>query len=178
MAYIQEHHKEVLGSLIEPFERNKRKSFKTHLKIGEKEEFTELIHPGNKNNPPPQLNEKTVLTSEELIQNNILNGGSFSEKCFLWVIDELTVKMIWEKTPNELRSAAVPERPYVCHTNITGCGKAYLGGEMYFCEDNNIYVNFRSDRYGNPETKEKKQMAIQYMKDCGYKNIIETKFEI
>jgi hypothetical protein len=86
----------------------------------------------------------------------------------------MSLKIIWEKTPNTLRGAARPDRPYVCHTNITGSQKAYIGGEMYFCQDGNIYVNFSSDRYGVAATETNKQMAIQYMEECGYQNIIRV----
>lgn len=173
MPYLQNHHIEKLQPLIEPFERSSRKSVERDLLTGEKhsEGFEDFIHDGCENNTPPQF---VQLTDQELIDNNIEKGGKFPPKCFLWVIDELSLKMIWEKTPNLLRSESRPDRPYVCHTNITGCKKAYIGGEMYFCENGNIYLNFSSDRYGFPETEEKKQMAVQYIEDCGYKNIIRT----
>ena len=62
MPYIQEHHKKVLGPLIDPFGRNEKKSIEEHLKIGEKEEFTNVIYFGNDNNPPLKLNETRKLT--------------------------------------------------------------------------------------------------------------------
>lgn len=77
-------------------------------------------------------------------------------------------------TPNILRKKSREDKPYVCHTNITGDGLAYIGGEMYFCKNSNIYINFNSDRFGVVATEEKKVMAIKYIEDCNYKNIIRT----
>jgi hypothetical protein len=140
------------------------------LKEGEthNNEFLHFIHDGIDNNQPVQYVEITVV---ELNEHRILQGGSYREKCFLWVIDSVSIKIIWEGTRNSLRSSI--GKPFVCHTNITACGQAYIGGEMYFCENGNIYVNFKSDRYGRPETEEKKQMAIQYMTYAGYQNVIQ-----
>ena len=173
MPNVLDSHRAILNPLIAPFERSPSKTIKEDILEGEErnDEFTEFIHLGNNNNYPIQFVE---LTQAELIQHGIKRGGSFADKCFLWIIDELTIKIMFEKTPNYKRSAARPDKPYICHTNITGCAKAYIGGEMYFCEDGNIYVNFKSDRYGRPETEDKKNMAIQYMIDVGYFNLIRV----
>jgi len=162
----------VLRPLINPFERSPNKTIDKDLYEGEQhnDEFSEQIHDGVENHPPPQYTE---ITLEELEEHRILEGGSYREKCFLWVIDALSIKIIWEDTPNFLRSSI--GKPWVCHTNITGCSQAYIGGEMYFCADGNIYVNFKSDRYGRPETEEKRKMATEYMEYVGYKNIKRTK---
>ena len=173
MPALNQQYIAILSPLIDPFERSPEKSIEKDLLEGEKhnDEFIVFIHDGIENNKPIQYVE---ITTDELHLHKILKGGSFADRCFLWVIDSTSIKIIYEKTRNVLRSAARPEKPWVCHTNITGCSKAYIGGEMYFCEDGNIYVNFKSDRYGRPETEEKKQVAIQYMIDVGYKNIIRT----
>ena len=155
-----------MGRFIGPLERSKTKSIETHLFDGEKhnDEFAEFIHDGIENSEPPQF---VKITIAELTEHNILSGGSYSEKCFLWVIDEMSIKIIWEKTSNVRRYP----KQYVCHTNITGCAKAYIGGEMYFCEDGNIYVNFKSDRYGWVDSDDHKKSAIKYMEKVGYKNV-------
>lgn len=172
MPKLNNYHIEVLKPLITPFERSGQKSIEKDLLEGEghNEEFIPFIHNGENNSKPVQYTE---ITLEELQEHRILEGGSYREKCFLWVIDSESIKMIWEGTHNYIRSAI--NKPFVCHTNITGCAKAYLGGEIYFCEDGNIYVNFKSDRYGRPETEIKRQMAIEYMEYVGYKNIKRTK---
>ncbi|MBK6989647.1 MAG: hypothetical protein IPH33_16265 [Bacteroidetes bacterium] len=172
MPKLNERHISVLAPLIDPFERSPTKSIERDLHEGEKEniEFLSLIHDGIDNNDPFQYKE---ITLEELETHKILEGNSYRPKCFLWIIDNVSIKIIWEGTTNYLRSSI--NKPFVCHTNITGCAKAYIGGEMYFCEDGNIYVNFKSDRYGRPETEDKRKMAVEYMEYAGYKNIRRTK---
>src|SRR6185436_18849228 len=96
-------------------------------------------------------------------ENRILEGGKFLEKCYLWIIDAVSIKIMLELTPNVLRGTAIPQKPYVCHTNITGCQKAITGGEMYFCEDGNIYINFSSDRYGYRGADKRKERVIEVM---------------
>jgi len=173
MPALNQQHIAILSPLITPFERSPEKSIEKDLLEGERhnDEFLSVIHDGINNKRPIQYVEISV---EELHMHKIPKGGSFADKCFLWVIDSISIKIIYEKTRNILRSSSRPDKPYVCHTNITACSKAYIGGEMYFCEDGNIYVNFKSDRYGRPETEEKKNMAIKYMIDVGYKNIIRA----
>jgi hypothetical protein len=175
MAALSDNHKKVLGPLIEPFERSKNKTIETHLLKGEghNDEFLKDIHDGIENTKPNPYHE---LSIDEVEKHRIMDGGKYLDKCYLWVIDEISIKIIWEKTMNVLRGEEIPEKPYVCHTNITGCKRAYIGGELHFCENGNIYVNFASDRYGRPETEEKKLMAIQYIIDVGYKNVIMTNY--
>lgn len=173
MPALIEKHIAVLGPLIEPFERSPKKvfDFEDLKNKGEShnEEFGYAIHNGIDNGLPS--NPTLKLTIQERDEFRILEGGKCLEKCYLWVIDNVSIKIMWEKTPNVLRGESIPTKPYVCHTNITGCQKAFIGGEMYFCEDGNIYVNFLSDRYGRPETDAKKQMVIEAMEHMKYKNV-------
>lgn len=173
MPAVNETHTKVLGPLIQPFQRSPDKALETHLRKGEghNDEFLKSIHDGIDNNRPEPYHE---LTIEELKKYRINEGGKYLEKCYLWVIDEVSIKIIWEKTSNILRGEEIPTKPFVCHTNITGCQPAYIGGELHFCADGNIYVNFSSDRYGRPETLEKRKMAIRYIEEVGYKNIVMT----
>tara|TARA_R110002020_G_scaffold250965_2_gene464873 strand:+ start:6113 stop:6640 length:528 start_codon:yes stop_codon:yes gene_type:complete len=175
MPAVSHIHVEVLGPLIAPFERSKKPENKKVIGKGEghNDAFLDKIHDGINNNYPEPYYQISV---DELNHFRIMEGGSFPAKCYLWVIDEVSIKLIWEKTSNVLRGEELPDKPYVCHTNITGCNPAYIGGEIYFCENGHIYVNFKSDRYGWPETEEKKQMALQYMEYVGYKNLIMTEF--
>lgn len=175
MPALSEKHIEVLGPLILPFDRSPEKNIDTDIRVGESHntEFLDIIHDGIDNHNPDPFFQ---LTTQELEENRIMDGGKLLDKCYLWVIDHISIKIIWEKTMNVRRGEEIPQKPYVCHTNITGCAPAYIGGELYFCENGNIYVNFASDRYGRPETEEKKQMAIQYMRDCRYKNVIMTNY--
>lgn len=174
MPIVSENHKNVLGPLIEPFERSPKKTIEDDIRKGEghNDEFLDKIHDGRNNSFPEPLH---IITVEELKKYRIEVGGKFVEKCYLWVIDETSIKIIYELTRNVRREEELPEKGYVCHTNITGCKPAYIGGEIFFCEDGKAYVNFASDRYGRPETEEKKLMAIQYMRDCGY-DAVMTEF--
>jgi hypothetical protein len=171
MPALTQHHIDVLGPLIAPFERSPEKTLESHLKPGEEhnEEFLYALHIGINNGKP--TTPYTELTIEERDTYRILEGGKLLDRCYLWVIDEVSIKIMYEKTPNALRGAELPKKAFVCHTNITGCQKAFIGGEMYFCEDGNIYINFASDRYGRPETEEKKLMAKEVMEFLKYKNV-------
>lgn len=171
MPVLSQEYIEILGPLIVPFERSPNKSLEDNLEIGEghNDEFLAKIHDGRDNDYPTPFLELTV---EELHKHRITKGGAFPDKCYLWIIDSVSIKLIWEKTPNYRRGEGNPDKPFVCHTNITGCEPAFIGGEMYFCQDGNTYVNFKSDRYGWPETKEKKVTAVMYIREVGYKNVI------
>lgn len=165
-----------LQPLIEAFEGHPSKTPKTHLLDGEKhnDEYLEVIYDGKDNQMPTQFSDELLVTDVEIEHYKIDKGNPYPAKSFLWVIDERSVKILWEMTPNSLRGAVRPDRPYVCHTNITGNGKAYIGGEMYFCQNGTILINFSSDRYGVVASEEKKNMAIQYFQDCNYKNIVRV----
>jgi len=170
MPILSEKYIKGLAPLIGPYEGHPKKTIENDLLEGEghNDEFLELIHNGQ-DNQHPQAFVQVTLTEVSLYQLD--KGGSFAAKAFLWVIDSVSVKILWELTPNARRGPSRPDKPYVCHTNITGSGKAYIGGEMYFCEDGRIFLNFSSDRYGRVATNTKKQAAIQYIRDCGYEVI-------
>jgi|GEM_PF-3117684 len=177
MPVLQQEHINSLSPLIYPFEGHPSKTKEAHLFDGEKENdiFLSLVYDGKDNKYPKQFHNGLFVTDAELNGHNIDKGNSFRLKCFLWVIDKDSIKIIWEMTSNVKRGEYVFGKPFVCHTNITGeNGQAYIGGEMYFCVNGNIYVNFRSDRFGVVASQEKKLMAIKYMEDCDYKNIINT----
>jgi hypothetical protein len=174
MPALTEDHIKILGPLIDPFQRSSNKppfNIEVLRERGEanSDEFSYAIHDGIDNGRPttPDL----MLTVQERDENRILEGGKFLDKCYLWVIDEVSIKIMWEKTPNVLRGAAFPEKPYVCHTNITGCRQALAGGEMYFCEDGNIYINFSSDRYGYRGRDGRKNSVVDAMEFMNYKNV-------
>lgn len=88
------------------------------------------------------------------------------DACFLWVIDEDRITMIQERTRNTRRAP-----PIVCHTNLTGNGRARIGGELFFCADDTIIINQKSDRYGRA-TPEQFDVALNYFRRVGYKNLI------
>ena len=170
MPALEIRHQDVLGPLINPFDRSERKTLENDLLEGEShnDEFLDFIHDGIDNCFPKPFRQVTI---QELTEFRILDAGKHLEKCYLWVIDEMSIKIILELTSNEKRRKARPERPYVCHTNITACKQAYIGGELYFCENGKIYINFASDRYGNPESVDKEDMVVAAMAHMGYNNV-------
>lgn len=180
MPELLEEHTKGLQPLIGAFEGHPSKTRETHLLEGERhnDEFIAVIYDGKDNNYPSQFHQHLFVTDQEIVEHKIDKGNPFPLKCFLWIIDVKSIKLLWEMTPNISRKKSRPEKPFVCHTNITGDGLAYIGGEMYFCKNGNIYVNFNSDRYGVVATEEKKLTAIKYMEDCNYKNIIRTDINI
>ena len=60
---------------------------------------------------------------------------------YLWVIDERGIPYIIE-SPNAAIGRKLPK-----HTNLTGGGDAYLGGEMWFSSTISIYISGGSGRY-------------------------------
>ena len=165
MPSLSQREKELLGPAISPFERSNKPDDRKVIKDGEdhSDEFTEYVHDAIDNGKPKHgYIELTLNELEELKRD-----GIYREKCFLWVIDEMSIKMIRENTRNTLRTP-----PIVCHTNLTGAGKAFVGGELFFCEDGNIYISPKSDRYGRP-TQEQWQTALSYFRRVGYSNVID-----
>lgn len=168
MPALTQDEKNKLGQLILPFERNtKGKTIDKDIKDGEKhkDEFLPYIHDGIENKKPSfNYVELTKTEVDALIENM----GKFESKCFLWVLDDTSIKIIRENTPNVLRT----HKPCVCHTNITGCNKAYVGGEMFFGNDGKIYINYFSDRYGNP-TSEQWEVVKKYFIKVGYSPLVD-----
>lgn len=169
MPKLTQEEKKLLGPLISPFGRNTRKPPEERVpKVGEtdKTAFEHLIHNGEDNGEPLQFVTISVSDIEILKQMD----GKWAEKCFLWVIDEETIKIIREKNANRLRTHK-PE--FVCHTNLTGNGEAYIGGEIYFCEDGRKFISFFSDRYGDPHSVEQWKTAKGYFEKVGYSPLVD-----
>jgi hypothetical protein len=166
MPALSQEEKNLLGKLISPFERSNKDLEKRILKDGESERFSDFIHDGIDNNEP---RHNFVYVTKEEVKTYIKTTGRLKEKCFLWVLDDTSIKIIREKTRNTLRTH---DETCVCHTNLTGAGQAYVGGEMFFCEDGHVYINFFSDRYGNPSA-EVWETAKAYIRKVGYKKLID-----
>jgi len=166
MPALSQEDKNLLGKLIQPFERSQKAADKKVLKPGESEKFSDSIHDGI-DNKKPKHNFVYVTTQE--VESYIKTNGRYQEKCFLWIIDDVSIKIIREKTRNTLRTH---DETCVCHTNLTGAGEAYIGGEMFFCEDGKVYINYFSDRYGNP-TEQQWETAKEYIKRVGYSDLID-----
>lgn len=174
MAELTQEEKRLLGTIIKPFERSNKSPDKKQPKDGEVEmdEFLELIHSVDWDGKPPQYiylrkDEIVALTDDPLTFR--ANRTLYREKCFLWVIDSSLIRIIREKTRNVKRTH---DSDFVCHTNLTAWGEAYIGGELFFGEDGNIYINYFSDRYGNPSATQW-EIAKQIFIRLGYENLID-----
>lgn len=166
MAALTSEEKDLLGPIIKPFGRSTKPEDHKKIATGEGEIFQHAIYDGIDNGEPDNC---IFLTIEE-IENHIKVFGRFADKCFLWVIDEVSIKIIREKTRNTMRTH---KNDCVCHTNITGSdGSAFIGGEMFFGEDGNIYINHFSGRFGDP-TESQWENAKKYIRSVGYTNLID-----
>lgn len=74
---------------------------------------------------------------------------------YLWVIDSRGVPYIFE-APIDAIGNALPK-----HTNLTGGGEAYLGGEMWFKSDVSLYISGGSGRY--PPEDENQLEAVKHV---------------
>lgn len=174
MAELTQEEIKLLGAAINPFDRSDKSPDRKAPKDGEieRDEFTEFIHIVDWDGEPPQyvtLNQDEII----LLRNNPLtfreNRVLYREKCFLWVIDNSPLRIIREKTRNIKRTH---DAEFVCHTNLTAWGEAYMGGELFFGDDNNIYINYFSDRYGNPSSTQW-EAAKQIFSRLGYQNLVD-----
>lgn len=166
----------IKWDLIEPFERaSKKSSDRRVLKDGEKEYDVceEFVHIVEYNGDPPRIVRLTTSEIEELKNDPISfrETETKKEKCFLWIINEECLKIAREKLRN-IKRTHLPD--FICHTNLSGAQKAYIGGEIFFGEDENIYVNFFSDRYGGFDTPpELWKASKEVFVELGYKKLID-----
>lgn len=144
-----------LGELVQPFERT---GFKRKVLEGEalKIPFLPSIYDATDNNYP-----ENVLRAAP---QNILNGEAELAK-YLWIISTDGLVIIPEQTPNQNAARGV-----VCHTNLTEGKAAIQGGELWFGEDDVVYINNKSGRYGATTLKER-EAILEYFQSVGYKNI-------
>lgn len=147
-------HIENLGHEVHPFERT---FFGRSLLPGEAIIFANDIFNATEDGRP----DNAILVTKEFILQDP------SKDRYLWVIDAKGLWIILESTPN-LNS----ERGYVCHTNITGGEDALQGGELWFGEDNTVYINPKSGRYGNPSINQW-IAVIEYFNYVGYSKVEE-----
>ena len=123
--------------LIPPFARANNKTIEDNLKDGEKEfdVCQDIVHIVTWDGDPPKIVKLSAEEIEELKRDPIGfrdNKVLYREKCFLWIIDESSLKIAREKKRN-VKRAHDPD--FICHTNLTNGGKAYIGGEVLFGED-------------------------------------------
>ena len=80
---------------------------------------------------------------------------------YLWVIDERGIPYILEE-----RLAAICSN-FPKHTNLTGGGLAYLGGELWFASPMVLDVSGGSGRYP-PVDRQQLEDAVQVLRSFGY----------
>jgi len=76
-----------------------------------------------------------------LIGHPPLSESDDGKNRYLWVIDDRGIPYIFEEPIKALKSNC-PK-----HSNLTGGGQAYVGGEMWFLSREEIYVSGGSGRY-------------------------------
>ena len=157
------------GVPVLPFER-KPKGHGKKIKRGEDRPFGQErgTYIATENGHPPNAIYLSVKDFEILQGDCPKHRFTFERAKFLWVIDDFGLRMIWEYTRN---SARRPKR-YVCHTNLTGGEKAYQGGELWFCKDGRVGINYFSDRYG-AKTQDQGDAVLNHFRTVGYSTVVE-----
>lgn len=165
------------GELIQPFQRNRRgKTMEKDLKPAHKESSIESgigdkIYDAVNDGLPNHPKIRNYVTDEIILQISKRELNNKKEYCFLWVLDEAGIKILWENTKNPLDI----EDGEVKHTNITGAGLAFHGGELFVTEDNRIFVNNSSDRYGDSDGKNWEEVIAYFKKTYVNYQIIDIK---
>jgi hypothetical protein len=170
MPALSEKEKRTLGKMVSPFEESDKAARKKKVRTGEshRDEFERLIHDAIDNHRP--IHRYAELTRAE-IDRYIKTTGRYQAKCFLWILDDVSIKIIRERTPNRRRTH---DREHVCHTNLTNNGKAFAGGEVFFGADGKVYVNPFSDRYGGRRLTDKQwQTVLNYFRRVGYTTVVD-----
>ena len=83
------------------------------------------------------------------------------ENRYLWVIDANGIPYIHE-SPVQAICNNLPK-----HTNLTGGGEAYVGGELWFVSETHLYVSGGSGRYP-PIDGGQLDCAVQVFRDFDY----------
>jgi hypothetical protein len=144
MAVPTERQIENLGPATLPFGRSLTKTIDSLQKGSEDIPYTQEtgVYDATDNNEPEDVVKITVAELDFVKKE----PNKLLEKIYLWVIQSHGMRIIPERTPNPSRIGE--GKQIVCHTNLTGALEALQGGELYFCENGNLYINNSSDRYG------------------------------
>ena len=171
MPLPTEEEKILLGPLILPFGRNMRTDKIKELAKGEGilYDIEQGVYDAKNDGNPDNVVYISEVNFNLLIDDCSRYRDDFFESKYLWVIGIFGLRLIRENTRN---SARVGEKKYVCHTNLTGGNEAYQGGELWFCKDGRIGINYFSDRYGATTVAQWKAV-IQHFQNVGYNKVIE-----
>lgn len=160
----------LFGPLIPPFGRNTRADKVKTVAKGE-DLFYDIgtgTYDATDNHEPDDITKLSSENYELLLKDCPAYRNEFLGDKYLWVIGTFGLRLIKELTRNEARIG----KKYVCHTNLTGSKEAYQGGELWFCEDGRIGLNYFSDRYG-ATTEAQWNAVIAHFKRVGYGNTEE-----
>ncbi|MDE2937708.1 MAG: hypothetical protein OXR67_02135 [Chloroflexota bacterium] len=80
---------------------------------------------------------------------------------YIWVINAEGVPYILEVFQGESASELIK------HTNLTGGGKAYVGGELWFSTDRKLFVSGGSGRY-SPQDEKQLEAAVEVFRSFSY----------
>ena len=80
---------------------------------------------------------------------------------YLWIIDLRGIPYVFE-IPIAAIGGFLPK-----HTNLTGGGEAYLGGELWFTSENSLYLSGGSGRYP-PHGAAQLEEAAEVFESFGY----------
>ena len=147
----QEHIQEM-GPEIFAFERANNGS---KIEVGEDIVFENEIYNATEDEKP----ENVIIVLKKDIESNPSKGR------YLWIINKEGLWIILEST-----KCSASSRGCVCHTNISGRTLALQGGELWFGEDDTIYINYRSGRFGG-KTINHWIGVIDYFKYVGYPKV-------
>ena len=104
------------------------------------------------NNPAPAIN---------ILYGVPPSSSTETVNRYLWVIDTRGIPYIFE-APIPAIGCALPK-----HTNLTGGAEAYVGGEMWFTSEVNLYISGGSGRY-SPIDGNQLEEAVQVFRSFDY----------
>ncbi len=88
---------------------------------------------------------------------------------YLWVLAENKILLAYEPIPVE------NPRGFICHSNITGGGKAIIGGELWFLknekEEIEVHINFDSGRYKTIDAPKQHPLVYSLFECVGYQHV-------
>ena len=85
--------------------------------------------------------------------------GDDGVNTYIWVIDDEGIRYVIEQP--------IEGRPTPKHTNLTGGGEAYVGGELWFSSDTSIYLSGGSGRYP-PRNELELEDIVRVFESYGY----------
>lgn len=93
-----------------------------------------------------------------------LNAPGDGEQKFIWVIRTDAVPYACERCPI---GNTIEGRGKLAHTNLTGGGDAYCGGELWFQTERKIWLTGGSGRYP-PRSAEELEAVVSAFRAAGY----------